>query len=394
VEHFDVAIVGAGPAGSSSAISLGRKGYSVVLIDKRLFPREKLCGDFLSPINWPLFERLRIREHILFLKPERIASFRISTFFGQEVTLPFPVQNGQPSFGLGLRRSVLDKLLMEKAEQEGVVIKQGFKPSGLKQEKNGWSIMLANPSPEQRLHATLLIGADGRNSWVAHRLGLIQLNPRLEGYLAFQAHLRSAQGDEGKVQIHIFPGGYAGLVRVGGDITNLCFAVERELVRKHRSIEALMERCLSKNPFLHESLKGSEIVGQPLSASPVYFSPRRCYGTGFLLAGDAARVTEPVTGEGVYFALKGGELAAEAADLAFKRNDFSARQLSCYERLSRRAFSRRQRINRLIRLLIYRPALLTPLIRLCSKTYLPLSPLMKFVCKSEASFPSRFFSQT
>jgi flavin-dependent dehydrogenase len=355
VEHFDVAIVGAGPAGSSSAISLGRKGYSVVLIDKRLFPREKLCGDFLSPINWPLFERLRIREHILSLKPERIASFRISTFFGQEVTLPFPVQNGQPSFGLGLRRSVLDKLLMEKAEQEGVVIKQGFKPSGLKQEKNGWSIMLANPSPEQRLHATLLIGADGRNSWVA---------------------------------------GYAGLVRVGGDITNLCFAVERELVRKHRSIEALMERCLSKNPFLHESLKGSEIVGQPLSASPVYFSPRRCYGTGFLLAGDAARVTEPVTGEGVYFALKGGELAAEAADLAFKRNDFSARQLSCYERLSRRAFSRRQRINRLIRLLIYRPALLTPLIRLCSKTYLPLSPLMKFVCKSEASFPSRFFSQT
>ena len=62
MEHFDVGIVGAGPAGSSAAIALARKGYSVALLDKEQFPREKLCGDFLNPINWPLLRELEVEQ--------------------------------------------------------------------------------------------------------------------------------------------------------------------------------------------------------------------------------------------------------------------------------------------------------------------------------------------
>ena len=66
MEHFDVAIVGAGPAGSSAAIALARKGYSVALLDKEQFPREKLCGDFLNPVSWPLLRELNV-ERVLAL---------------------------------------------------------------------------------------------------------------------------------------------------------------------------------------------------------------------------------------------------------------------------------------------------------------------------------------
>ncbi|MFB3062075.1 MAG: FAD-dependent oxidoreductase, partial [Candidatus Binatia bacterium] len=69
---FDIGIVGAGPAGSSAAISLTRKGYSVVLVDKSTFPRSKLCGDFLNPINWPLFDQLGVAEELLSLQHEKI----------------------------------------------------------------------------------------------------------------------------------------------------------------------------------------------------------------------------------------------------------------------------------------------------------------------------------
>src|SRR3989338_2178521 len=80
MERFDVAIVGAGPAGSSAAISLARKGYSVILLERAIFPREKLCGDFLNPANWPLLERLGVFDEILSLEHEKVTAFRISTF--------------------------------------------------------------------------------------------------------------------------------------------------------------------------------------------------------------------------------------------------------------------------------------------------------------------------
>jgi geranylgeranyl reductase family protein len=380
MERFDVAIVGAGPAGSSSAISLARKGYSVLLLDKALFPREKLCGDFLNPINWPLFERLGVAGKLFSLEHEEVTAFRISTFSGQEATIRFPSQNGRRPFGFGLSRRDLDDLLLRAAEKAGAVVRQGCRAREIEPEKGGWSFMLGHHPAEQRVRATVLIGADGRNSSVAHRFGLVQPSASLGRFLAFQLQLRGAKRVMGEVQIHLFPGGYAGLVGLGGEVANLCFTVEKERARKDVSVEALFENCLYRNPRLREALREGEVVGGVRSAYPVYYLPRRSCGDGFLLVGDAARVTEPVTGEGVYFALKSGELAAEAVDLAFSKGSFSARQFAGYQHVCQRVFSLRQRVNGLIRALVYRPSLLKPLIRLSSKTSFPIRSLVNFVC--------------
>src|SRR3989304_5219331 len=119
VERFDVAIVGAGPAGSSAAISLARRGYSVILLERALFPREKLCGDFLNPANWELFECLGVADKLLSLEHEKVTAFRISTFLGDDATISFPSRNGKTISGFGLRRSSLDDLLLRQAEKGG-----------------------------------------------------------------------------------------------------------------------------------------------------------------------------------------------------------------------------------------------------------------------------------
>jgi geranylgeranyl reductase family protein len=384
VEHYDVGVVGAGPAGSSAAFSLARRGYSVLLIDKCFFPRDKLCGDFISPINWPLFEWLGVVEELLSLEHEKITAFRISSSSGEEATFHFPLNEGRRLFGLGLSRFYLDHLLLKQAGRAGATIMQGTRVRDLEKEGNGWSITLINRSEESTLRLAFLIGADGRNSWVAHRLGLTNRRESSGRFLGFQLHLRGVKQPTGQVQIHLFPGGYAGLAGLGGGIANLCFTVERRRFNKNSPIEGILENCLYQNPRLKEILRNSELLGDVRSAYPIYFPPRKSFGDGFLLAGDAARVLEPVTGEGVYLALKSGNLAAETIHRAFVLGNHKAGYLASYERACNQCFSQRRRINQLIRTMLTHPFLLRPLIRLSSKTSFPLGPMINSVVQSSS----------
>jgi flavin-dependent dehydrogenase len=185
-----------------------------------------------------------------------------------------------------------------------------------------------------------------------------------------------------QVQIHLFPGGYAGLAGVGGGITNLCFALEKQRAKDHSSIDSLLEDCLYKNPYLKEALGESQRVSEPQSTYPVHSSRRRSSGDGFVLLGDAAYAPEPVTGEGVYFALKSANLASEVIHQSFVKGDLSANQTRRYEVACKRCLSWRERLNTLNRRLVYRPSLLRPLVRLSSRTSFPIGALIHFVVKT------------
>ena len=122
---FDVAIIGAGPAGSATAIALARSGYAVALIDKQIFPREKLCGDFVNPINWPIFRDLGVEERLLAQPHTRVTGFRITSYCGASAAATFSQVDQNRSFGLGLRRAQLDHVLLQRAEEAGVTIRTG-----------------------------------------------------------------------------------------------------------------------------------------------------------------------------------------------------------------------------------------------------------------------------
>jgi menaquinone-9 beta-reductase len=384
MRNFDVAIVGAGPAGSSAAIHLARKGYAVALLDKEQFPREKLCGDFLNPINWPVLRALEVDRELLARAHAKVTTFRVSSFSGDEVEVPLPGSEDGAFFGLGLRRFDLDYVLLKKAESEGATFFQECKLRDLKRETQSWLLRFDRAGMMERLRARVLIGADGRNSWVARRLGLADPRTMQGRSVGFQFRLKGSNRDAGKVEIHLFPGGYAGIVGLGGDTINLCLAIEKDRLPDGRPEHFLLETCLPRNSRLKEILRGAH-VSEMHSTYPVYFPPRRAYGEGILLVGDAARVSEPVTGEGIYFALKSGQFAAGTIDQAFCRSDFSAEQLGSYERACRSAFRMRQGINALIRWLIYRPALLSPLIRLSGRRCGLLDSVVYTICRSSSS---------
>ena len=382
---FDVAIIGAGPSGSSAAIALARRGYAVALVDKERFPREKLCGDFVNPTNWPILDTLGVEQEILSRERQRITAFRITTFAGAEAEVPLPCKSGQAVFGLGLRRAIFDHILLRKAEEENATVLPGSTIRELKRDSQGWLFQVDRLDGLEELRAKVLIGADGRNSWVAHRLGLSGAAATQGRSVGFQLRIRVPSGVDGRVEIHLFPGGYAGLIGLGGDAVNLCLAVDKRVLPHHRPVEFLLESCLPQNPHLKEILRRSAREGEVRSTYPVYFPPRRSFDKGVLLVGDAARVNEPVTGEGIYFALKSGQLAAETVDRALCRGDVSAAQLGAYEQECRRAFRMRRGLNTLIRFLIYRPALLEPLIRLSGRRKRLLDRVIHAICLPEGA---------
>jgi flavin-dependent dehydrogenase len=335
----------------------------------------------LNPINWPVLRDLEIDREVLACPHEKVTTFRFTSFSGDEAEVPLPESEDGSLFGLGVRRFDLDYVLLKKAESKGATLFQESKLTDLKRQGQSWLLQFDRAGIIEKLRARVLIGADGRNSWVAHRLGLAGPGTMQGRSVGFQFRLKGSNRDTGKVEIHLFRGGYAGIVGLGGGTVNLCLAIEKDRLADGRPEKFLLDTCLPQNSRLEEVLNGAR-VSETRSTYPVYFPPRRAFAEGVLLVGDAARVNEPVTGEGIYFALKSGELAAKTIDQAFQEGGFSADRLSSYGRACRLAFRTRWQINSLIRWLIYRPALLSPLIRCSGRKRGLLDSLVRTICQT------------
>ena len=382
---YDVAVVGAGPAGCSTAITLAQRGLQVALIDRAVFPRDKVCGDFLNPINWPVLQELNVAEDLLSLPHTRVSKFRMTVANGAEATSVFPGQ-GERQFGLGLRRIHLDHLLVQRAKRAGVSVYEGARLTAVQKQSRGWCLDMNLGGDRDSIRPKLIVGADGRNSWVARQLGLAAGSPKRSAALGFAIQLQNVPGVRGSVEIHQFPGGYAGLVRVDDDTVNLGFAISRSLLGRSICFETLRENYLRHNQRLDELLSVGEPKSNLQSAWPVYFPPRRCFGDGFLLAGDAARVTEPVTGEGIYLALRSGQLAATTIAAAIEEGNVSSARLAAYDRACRAEFGARLRLNSLIRNFVYRPRLLSLAVALLSRRQRLLDSLVSAVCLRRAVY--------
>lgn len=384
MNEFDVAIVGAGPAGSATAITLATRGYRVALLDRAVFPRDKLCGDFINPINWPVLEELKVDRQLLGLPHTKVSRFRLTTADGAEAVSALPVQAERP-YGLGLRRYYLDHVLLAQAKRVGVSVNEGIKLKALAEQPRGWRLDMSRGGEPFSLRAKLLVGADGRNSWVARQLGVPSPAAKRSATVGFEIQLQNVPSDAGSVEIHQFTGGYGGIVRVDDSRVNLCFTVRRTLLGKSISFESLRARVLDDNPFLKALLRAGEPVSEFRSVSPVYFPARRCFGDGYLLVGDAARVTEPVTGEGIYLALRSGQLGAATIAAALAEGKLSAARLSGYGRACQAEFTARLRLNSLIRNLAYRPKVLSLAVRFLRRRERLLESLVHAVCARRAS---------
>ncbi len=328
---YDALIAGAGPAGATCAAFCAQAGLRVLVLEREEFPREKVCGDCLNPLCWPVLDRMGAAETVMTLAHSKLRYVEIATMSRTILRYPLP----EREYGeIAVKRSLFDTALANRAAQLGAEIRHGAAITGLERTKGAWRVRAGR----EVFTARRIVAADGRNSTLARLLGI--LPPAGRERVALQAHFPAPVGYGEKALLRFLPEGYCGVASIGEGMINLC------LVGEPRAIPALQRRAaelgLSPKP---ESKTGWRTIA-PLARAPL--PPAGMKGLeGVLLAGDAARVVEPFTGEGIYYALASGELAA--AHLAGRST--AAEFVAAHRQL----YAGRLWINRLAKLAVLHP---------------------------------------
>lgn len=328
---WDVAIVGSGPAGASCAAFCAAAGLRTLVLERAIFPREKVCGDCLNPTCWPVLERLGVATEVRAAPQGKLTRVDYIAIDGRAVSAPLPAGEGTE---IAIRRSVLDDLLRRRAQSLGAEIREGETLISVARDNEIWNLRTANFTEQARL----LVAGDGRNSTVAR---LCRLMPRKgRDRVALQTHIPLPEGFGERVVLQLRPEGYSGQAPVGDGLLNLC------LVSRPNDLPAMRDWAEKKFaiPAEHDWRTIAPLARAPLPATQ----------PGLFLIGDAARVVEPFTGEGIYYALRSGELAAEA---------IVAADPARYATAHRQLYVGRLWINALARLAVEHPRFTSRLLR-------------------------------
>ncbi len=298
---FDVAIVGAGPAGASCAAFCAAAGLKTVLLERSRFPREKVCGDCINPACWPIFERLDLSARIAALPHSRLEAVEFIDQKGHSIRVALPASS---TGEIAMKRSLLDELLLMRSVELGAEVHQ---EQAVTKIQRGWTIHTAGGA----FFTRVLVAADGRNSTVARQLHLLPVPKR--DRIGVQTTLAAPTNFGNRVTLRFLKNGYCGTASLGGNQLNLCLVARPDDLDSLKSWAASHFRIASQQAWR--------------TVSPLARAPIQPGHENLLLTGDAARVVEPFTGEGIYYALATGELAARhiiANDLAGYARSHSA----------------------------------------------------------------------
>jgi flavin-dependent dehydrogenase len=339
----EVLIAGAGPAGAVAAIVLARAGVRVLMVDRARFPRPKLCGDTLNPGALAVLERLGLQPD-----PDgrglRLRGMRVTSGRGVSITGCY-----RQHHALAITREIFDHLLVQAAARAGAHVEEGVRVvEPLVDETSGRPVVrgavLDTPRGRVRMPAAWTIGADGRRSALALALRL-SAHPIAPRRWAVGAYYAGVAGLEDVGEIHVRDGHYLGVAPLMGGLANVCVvtADDGRLARPHE----LLVNTLASDPLLRDRFASATRVSAIDCDGPLAVENRYCGLEGLLLAGDSAGFDDPMTGDGLRFALRGGLLAAEAVLRNYDRSTILPHRWLQTART--REFARKQRINRVLR---------------------------------------------
>ncbi|MDB4915927.1 MAG: hypothetical protein JWM95_3571 [Gemmatimonadetes bacterium] len=319
--RYDAIIVGGGPAGASTAFALSRAGARVLVLDRATFPRPKPCAEYLSPQASRLLSAMGALDAVERAGAAHLDGMIVRAPNGVALRGDFVAAHGYRAFrdrGLALRRTLLDPILLECARAAGAEVREGARVSDLMvdddQRVTGVRVLRDKGAPEP-LYASLVIGADGLRSVVARRAGLARASRIWPRRIALVAHYERF-GDMGTMgEMHVERGvGYVGLAAVEHGLTNVAMVVPSSCASAiSRDKTAFYEQWLRDRPQLASRVAGATRVTPVLATGPFASHARRAWAPGAALVGDAADFFDPFTGEGIYSALRGGEMLAPFA---------------------------------------------------------------------------------
>jgi menaquinone-9 beta-reductase len=372
----DVLVIGGGPAGSVAAALLARTGWSVIVVERKRFPRRKVCGEYLSATNWPLFTDLGLADEIDRRAGPEIQ--HVGLFVGdQQITaeLPIPSECGG-RWGRALSREHLDTLLLERAAALGAEVLQPWDAEAL--SGDGPFVCRAASAENgevAEISAGTVIAAHG--SWEMGPLPTQTVRRRPSGgdLLGFKAHFHNASLPEGLMPLVCFPGGYGGMVRMEDGRMSLSCCLRRDQLErlqrdhKHGAGEAVRAHIEMTTPVVRDVLASATSEGHWLSAGPIQPGVRSGYDRGIFRIGNAAGEAHPAVAEGITMAVQSAQMLVDL--LAARRDaihDPQARNVvgRAYAAAWRAGFARRVRVSNLIAQWAMRPRLVRaclPLVR-------------------------------
>jgi flavin-dependent dehydrogenase len=349
IESCDVAVIGGGPAGSTAAALLARRGYKVIALEKARHPRFHI-GESLLPMNLPLFERLGVLEQVRALgvfKPG--ADFEADNERGYN-TYAFARAIGKsPPHAYQVWRQDFDKMLYEHARQCGADAREGHEVLGVEQT-GARQTRVAVRTDEGRsytLQTSYLIDASGRDALLSSKKKLRRKNHQHQSAAIF-GHFRGAERrpgeDGGNISIYTFEQGWMWMIPLPDGVMSVGAVCRPDYLkqRKGRPLEFLLE-TLQRNAALAKRLKHAELIGNEVRVTGNYsYDSTRMGGPGWVLVGDAFAFLDPVFSSGVYLAMSSAEQAADVVDAALRepaREIALLRKLEQRQRLGMRRFS-------------------------------------------------------
>tara|TARA_B100000925_G_scaffold37881_1_gene24835 strand:+ start:1998 stop:3320 length:1323 start_codon:yes stop_codon:yes gene_type:complete len=337
--NFDCIVVGGGPGGASAASYLAMDGKKVLLIEKRVWPRDKVCGDAVGGKSLSHVKALGVKARLESTPHFRVTGIVFSSPNGSDVTVPLPEEDvAKMEAGYSLPRQQFDWLLFDKATElvlenggaviQGAMVTKVFDDDG---KITGVEIGIGGKMGEKRVYtAPWTIGAAGYRCPVARKIvkdlaqeELVDRMHYCDGYREYWSNVKGCEGDAGNIEIHfvdtVVPG-YFWLFPIGGGRVNVGIGMVMGLLDKQeKKLKALQADVIANHPSFKDRFADAELIAGTGKGWQLPFGsprkgeknqPRRAYAPGALLVGDSASLVDPFSGEGVGNALVSGEMAA------------------------------------------------------------------------------------
>ncbi|MFI2754418.1 geranylgeranyl reductase family protein [Cellulomonas sp. P22] len=397
-DDADVIVVGAGPAGSSAAYHCASAGLQVLLLEKAEFPRDKVCGDGLTPraVKELAAMGVPLREEDGWI---RNRGLRV-VGGGHRLELPWPELSSYPSYGLARSRMSLDHLLADHARAAGAKLLERTNVTGpLLDERTGRVVgVTARPvdgagrraGDDVTYRAPLVIAADGVSARLATGMGLEKRTDRPMG-VAVRTYFRTPRHEDPwmESQLELWDGapgssnlmpGYGWIFSLGDGTANVGLgSVSSTAAATKVDYKDLFAKWMANAPAEWEFTPENQIGEVRGAALPMGFNRGPLYGRGLMLAGDSAGMISPFNGEGIAYGLQAGRFAADAAVQAAARGSAAGREraLHAYETRMKDDLGGYYTLGRVFVKLIEHPQVM----HLCTRYGLPRPLLMKFTLK-------------